>query len=176
MKIKKIMVGAIAFSVAMMSAPASSAVFYEWSGESVFGSNRVEASFSFESEATINGFQNIDLSKANCVARLNTVSVGCLRVFLDPNFFGVNGIVSVTLNPVNDRFGSSIAYQINDFFPLNSFNTSGTYQGQRSRLIVTNTAAAVPEPATWAMFIIGLGLIGGAMRQRKAIGATPSLA
>ena len=29
-------------------------------------------------------------------------------------------------------------------------------------------AGAVPEPATWAMMIMGFGLIGGAMRQRKA--------
>lgn len=29
-------------------------------------------------------------------------------------------------------------------------------------------AAAVPEPATWAMMIGGFGLVGGAMRRRKA--------
>jgi len=30
---------------------------------------------------------------------------------------------------------------------------------------------AVPEPATWAMFIGGFGLIGGAMRSRKKVSA-----
>ena len=29
-------------------------------------------------------------------------------------------------------------------------------------------AGAVPEPATWAMMILGFGLIGGALRQRQA--------
>ncbi len=37
------------------------------------------------------------------------------------------------------------------------------------RLTVTDvTAGAVPEPATWAMLIAGFGVIGGAMRRRRA--------
>lgn len=31
-----------------------------------------------------------------------------------------------------------------------------------------DVAGAIPEPATWAMMIMGFGLIGGALRQRKA--------
>ena len=33
--------------------------------------------------------------------------------------------------------------------------------------IVYNSAAAVPEPATWLMMILGFGLVGGAMRYRQ---------
>ena len=40
--------------------------------------------------------------------------------------------------------------------------------------IDTLAIAAVPEPATWAMMILGFGLIGGAMRNRKS--ATTRLA
>jgi hypothetical protein len=29
----------------------------------------------------------------------------------------------------------------------------------------------VPEPATWAMMIIGFGLVGGVMRRRSAVAA-----
>lgn len=36
--------------------------------------------------------------------------------------------------------------------------------------------AAVPEPQTWAMMILGFGAIGGAMRRRRAVGHTPALA
>lgn len=32
--------------------------------------------------------------------------------------------------------------------------------------------AAVPEPSTWAMMLIGLGFVGGAMRRRKNAGTT----
>jgi len=35
-----------------------------------------------------------------------------------------------------------------------------------------STTGAVPEPATWAMMILGFGLIGGAMRQAKGRQAT----
>ncbi len=38
----------------------------------------------------------------------------------------------------------------------------------------TLAVAGVPEPATWAMMILGFGLVGGAMRSRKA--ATTKLA
>lgn len=34
----------------------------------------------------------------------------------------------------------------------------------------TPITTAVPEPATWAMMILGFSLVGGAMRQRKANG------
>jgi PEP-CTERM motif len=34
---------------------------------------------------------------------------------------------------------------------------------------------AVPEPGTWAMMLVGFGLVGGAMRRRKAVQA-PALA
>lgn len=32
---------------------------------------------------------------------------------------------------------------------------------------VSQLAAAVPEPATWAMMLLGFGLVGGAMRSRR---------
>ena len=40
------------------------------------------------------------------------------------------------------------------------------YTGQFSFSAVS---AAVPEPATWALFIIGFGAIGGALRRRNAV-------
>ena len=37
-----------------------------------------------------------------------------------------------------------------------------------STAIVTDTAGAVPEPATWAMMMLGFGSMGYAMRRRKS--------
>jgi NADH/NAD ratio-sensing transcriptional regulator Rex len=34
---------------------------------------------------------------------------------------------------------------------------------------------AVPEPATWAMMIVGFGLIGRALRRKRAAGRKPEL-
>jgi len=39
-----------------------------------------------------------------------------------------------------------------------------------------NLAAAVPEPATWAMMILGLGAIGASMRRRHKTSVTYSIA
>ena len=33
--------------------------------------------------------------------------------------------------------------------------------------LVVNVAAAVPEPASWAMMVGGFGMLGAAMRRRK---------
>ena len=32
---------------------------------------------------------------------------------------------------------------------------------------VSELAAAVPEPATWALMLLGFGFVGGAMRSRR---------
>lgn len=42
----------------------------------------------------------------------------------------------------------------------------------QSFLVKLNLTGAVPEPSTWAMMIGGLGLVGGAMRRKKATLAT----
>jgi hypothetical protein len=48
--------------------------------------------------------------------------------------------------------------------------------------VVLNSVPGVPEPGTWAMMLIGFGLVGGAMRRRRynprqigALGTQPSL-
>ena len=46
-------------------------------------------------------------------------------------------------------------------FSLQEFEGRGQYS-----LRVTNVADAVPEPATWAMIVVGFGAIGFAMRRR----------
>jgi hypothetical protein len=37
---------------------------------------------------------------------------------------------------------------------------------------VTGLSGAVPEPATWAMMILGMGAVGGAMRRKQAVKAS----
>ena len=40
------------------------------------------------------------------------------------------------------------------------------------KLSSINVTAAVPEPATWAMMLVGCGSVGAAMRRRKSKVAT----
>ncbi|VWX53394.1 conserved exported hypothetical protein [Novosphingobium sp. 9U] len=49
-----------------------------------------------------------------------------------------------------------------------TFDVSGSTTIQLTQTPVTEFSAAVPETSTWAMMILGLGLLGGALRRRSA--------
>ena len=53
------------------------------------------------------------------------------------------------------------------FNTVNFAQNTGNPAGLRVEFL-SSSIAAVPEPATWAMMILGFGLIGGALRSRKA--------
>ena len=46
-------------------------------------------------------------------------------------------------------------------------NVDGAEDIYSSQLLVDNVAAVVPEPATWAMLLVGFGVIGGALRGHR---------
>jgi probable HAF family extracellular repeat protein len=53
-------------------------------------------------------------------------------------------------------------------------NAAGQIVGQGTNaagvthaFLLTPIAAAVPEPATWGLMLVGFGLVGGAMRTRR---------
>jgi opacity protein-like surface antigen len=80
-----------------------------------------------------------------------------------------------TLNPGNVQHFYRDGYSGNDF----GFNVTGGYYGAEdlpanqsdydyNDFTFVSTTGAIPEPATWAMMIMGFGLIGGALRQAKS--------
>lgn len=88
--------------------------------------------------------------------------------------FDLSGL---TLQGRNDSFGTRdyYAYQL---FNGSTVVGSGTIDARNSNHSGTVTLAAgsvpvvpgaVPEPATWAMMVAGFGMIGGALRRRKAV-------
>jgi hypothetical protein len=50
---------------------------------------------------------------------------------------------------------------------VTSVSFYGPSNNQLDNINVTGGAGAVPEPATWAMMIGGMGAVGGAMRRRR---------
>lgn len=53
-------------------------------------------------------------------------------------------------------------------FKTGTFQLPSIVSGTSTLTISQVAAAAVPEPATWAMFIGGFGLIGSGLRRKKA--------
>jgi hypothetical protein len=63
---------------------------------------------------------------------------------------------------------------------ISSYQSQFYYNGglARGELSITSissavlSGASVPEPATWALLVVGFGIVGGAMRQRCILGRT----
>lgn len=60
--------------------------------------------------------------------------------------------------------GESVSFYVG---PLGNSNNDSTGLSLR----VTDVIAAVPEPSTWLMMILGFGLVGGTLRSRRRRGA-----
>lgn len=53
-------------------------------------------------------------------------------------------------------------------FSAGTFNlTNPFFSDQNSTLVISEQVAAVPEPATWALMLLGFGFVGGALRSAK---------
>ncbi|GGE21097.1 hypothetical protein GCM10011529_29630 [Polymorphobacter glacialis] len=52
---------------------------------------------------------------------------------------------------------------------LNDAGSSGNPTGLRLEFLSSGITDSVPEPATWAMLVIGFGLVGASLRRRKAV-------
>lgn len=68
-------------------------------------------------------------------------------------------------NPFLGAFSSSANISSITFTTTNSVNSNDFAIG--SLQLIDGSVAAVPEPATWAMMIVGFGAIGLSMRHRK---------
>lgn len=56
----------------------------------------------------------------------------------------------------------------NPTFTLGTFNLSGGFTAGPATLTISQAVAAVPEPGTWAMMLLGFGAIGFAVRRRRS--------
>ena len=95
-----------------------------------------------------------------------------------------NGTNSITLragsgvrgSPQDSASGSSYVDPIlsidPSFFTGRDAHDPSLYSLSFSKGIVNGLTGAVPEPATWAMLILGFGVIGSAMRRRRAARTT----
>lgn len=80
--------------------------------------------------------------------------------------------------PVNYVSGSALGMSTDTFFNINAFPgflTPGTYvwnwgsgaSADKFTVNIGGVSAAVPEPSTWAMMLLGLGGVGVGLRRRR---------
>lgn len=127
--------------------------WYDWgSGDSLFYGPNGTATFYFTRPVTA---FSIDL--ATYIRDAGTVTVAG---------DGFSTTVQTAHNPTRTFFGLTSDIGLSSFtLTTNNFNN-----GLADNLTIASIftpAAAVPEPATWAMMIIGFGLVGRAARDRR---------
>jgi opacity protein-like surface antigen len=83
-------------------------------------------------------------------------------------FTGPIAGLSYNPNVVFPAEGGSIRLNLSQSFGYAVAGGATTYGTARLGVVTLDAAVApVPEPATWAMMIMGFGLVGGAMRRRR---------
>lgn len=150
--------GAAALATAIqMATPASASVIYDFSGN-FLGSNSAppDATFEITSPTVITSTETFSstASSLSCTG----VFVTCTGVTFTPNS-GSQDVIQINYND----FGTleSVFY----YFQDGAFNTDGTYSQDagifydNATLTVSGITAA-PEPATWAMMLLGSGFLG----------------
>jgi PEP-CTERM motif len=137
------------------------------------------------------GFSNLNIIQSN-----GTYCAGCngsFNLFFDGTTFGtINGVQAVGFDsPFNGGFDALVTFGDNSaqlyalavgntptFFGLTSdkliksiaFGPGGQRTNSVSFVLDNLTIGnAVPEPATWAMMILGFGMVGAAARRRRQI-------
>ncbi|QDZ09176.1 PEP-CTERM sorting domain-containing protein [Sphingomonas panacisoli] len=109
-----------------------------------------------------NNLEDISDFQAAAVATIGTFNVS-------PGSTPVGSIFSFDITSV---FNQAIANNWNSLgirLQANSLTASQAWTFQDFRLTSNNqtTGGAVPEPATWAMMLLGFGAIGGTLRRRS---------
>lgn len=128
-----------------------------------FGVGAGQSSFALDFDATSLTISNVSggiITLGQTIIALNNIS----SAFTSTSF----------LNSTISGFDASDVTLSNGLLTLDFRGTS--WQASSTASIALATAAAVPEPATWATMLLGFGLIGGIMRRRRSQPAKHQLA
>lgn len=168
MKFKTLLTATAACVAAATAVPASAAtLFFELTG----GRN---VTFSLDSNPTPDSSQTFLGEQAaffNVAGTVNGVATT-----IDTISFGTGIFAPLSINapglgftqfsgggPLFSGPGNAPVFAPGTFQMTNAF-----FPEQNSTLVISEqVAAAVPEPSTWAMMLLGFGFIGGAMRSAK---------
>ena len=141
---------------------------YAWSGSTTSGGQVGAALYSGPASvlAGFNGFQAVTVNTGGVAV---TPGQRYAILLYDNSADGVNATWGLT-----PPFGAhpDVAGDVGFFFNNGPSDGNGTFDDFGSLAYSATFAGGVPEPATWAMMIVGFGAIGvGARRRRTAVPA-----
>ena len=179
-------VAAVALSVPAMAAP----VIYTFTGtfSGVNGGPFANVDATFTGMADTNDLAFNGRSYFTALTSLQAVSptAGTFNI-TDPSFFYVNdnGYAGLEFGALDDTsFFSGINFGLVGYDGSTSVSTTpidyfegidATFNTDRGSVTIRNATngtfaaavAAVPEPATWAMMLVGFGMMGASLRYRR---------
>ena len=167
MRKRLILLCGIALSSVALSVPANAqALLFDLSGSrnATFTLN-TSAPSSFTTSALIG-----DQIFFNNIAGTFGGTAGTANISFGTNLVTDLNIQSASLGPTQligpvDLFTGPAS---NPTFNTGTFNLSGGFTAGAATLTITRAAvAAVPEPQTWAMMLIGFGAMGVSLRRRR---------
>lgn len=90
------------------------------------------------------------------------------NVFLTGTGLSAPIALSQLIGDPDDTFISNLISVGAGTYTLNIEGTPGRSAGSISGTVAFNAVAAVPEPGTWALMLLGFGAIGFSMRRRRS--------
>jgi len=152
---------AIAGVIIGMTVPAQASVKY------VYAASRNGAGFTYiSSEYVPNGSGYME----SCTPLAGDVSCGAVYMasYSDSDYVRMLSVAPTPYDPSPDT--SSILHYYSEYFPLGSFSTLGIHTGERggSLTVTSDAPSGAPEPATWAMLILGMAGVGATLRRTRA--------
>lgn len=171
---------ALAAVVAVMSFAnaASAAVTYQFTATGPYDTSAISGStgpdfgtvltasmtFTLPTPITVDPTQLTLGQLSSCSVTSSTNDIHCLGPILYPTFYAPYNTVEFG---AGDSEGDSLGLLY--YFDGDAFTTNGVHDtvlGSEFPQGQLTVSGIVPEPAAWAMMILGLGLIGAAVRRR----------
>ena len=159
-----------AAAVMTLSAPVAAAVVFDLSNVTLVDGGTLTGTLTLSDDlASLEGF-NITSSSNSGWPYANFA--GRTYLFTDVTTFSWNAAQGLQANFADpsarlDIFFSSPLTSTGTGLAITTSETQGNYNRYAVSGELVAQAGAVPEPATWAMLIIGFGLVGVSMRRRS---------
>ncbi len=144
--------------------------FYD-SGSNAYAAGKLYV-FDTAYSGTVNGLTTANyLGVATAAGNLFSFGTGLVINSGKQYFAYSDSALSFQGSPSNPYAGGRL-FRSDSATSTYAANASAT--GEDARFLVTGSvvAAAVPEPATWALMILGMGAVGFAMRRRSKVNTT----